>query len=83
MKKSCDILYNIKIKGDRRMIGYMRLKKDVCCDVCGHRYIRDIKEPIRDRTEESKNKAKEILIKKVNKKYVCKTCKSILKDGEI
>ena len=62
------------------IIGKLKTKVFVYCEICGCKHIRSITENIYENTEVDKERAVKLIKKKAAKKYTCSICKSIVKN---
>lgn len=60
------------------MIGMMKTKIAVYCEVCGQKHVRNIQVGLVANTDEAKETAKQECIRRAQKPYTCRICKSIL-----
>lgn len=61
-------------------VGVLKGKASINCSICSDTYIRRSKVNIYTGSNEEIEQAKQILSDRMNKKYTCKVCKSIIKD---
>jgi len=60
-------------------IGMIKVKAIVYCEICGCNHTRVIKINIFKNTTEEIENAKKLATKRINNKYTCNICKSILR----
>lgn len=59
------------------MIGQIKTKKQVYCEICGSKYVRTISVGVEANTPEAIDAAKAAATKKVLAPYTCRICQSI------
>ena len=62
------------------VIGILKGKTKVYCEVCKNSHLRLNKVNIYENTQKELDKAKEEMAKKLKKSYTCRICKIILKE---
>jgi DNA-directed RNA polymerase subunit RPC12/RpoP len=61
-------------------IGIIKIKKAVWCEICGSKAIRQVSAIVLSGDDPEITKAK--LMEKIQKKYTCNVCKSIIKEAK-